>query len=58
MFSARKYANKDQSAQDYVCLSTDTMPTDGIVNGSMCLEMNTGKFYVYNEAGETWVELA
>ena len=59
MFSARKYANKEQSAQDYVCLSTDTpKPTDGIVNGSMCLEMDTGKFYVYDEAGTQWVELA
>lgn len=57
MFSARKYANKEQSAEDYVCLSTDSKPTEGIVNGSMCLEMDTSKFYVFNEAGKAWVEL-
>ena len=58
MFSRSKYANKELSAQDYVCLSTDApLPTDGIVNGSMCLEMDTGKFYVFNEAGSTWIEL-
>ena len=58
MFTSTKYANKDQSAKDYVCLSTDTKPTDGIVNGSMCLEMDTGKFYAYDAAGEQWIELA
>lgn len=58
MFSKREYANKDQSAKDYVCLSTDApLPTDGIINGSMCLEMDTGKFYVFNEAGSAWIEL-
>lgn len=58
MFSKREYANKDQSAKDYVCLSTDEKPTDGITNGSMCLEMDTGTFYAYDAAGEQWIELA
>ena len=49
-----------EDAKNYVeaaCLSTDSKPTDGIANGSICLEMNTGKVYAYNEAGEAWVEL-
>ena len=58
MFTSTKYANKDQSAKDYVCLSSDTKPTDGITNGSMCLEMDTGKFYAFDAAGEVWIELA
>ena len=58
MFSKREYANKDQSAKDYVCKSTDEKPTDGIANGSMCLEMDTGKFYAFDAAGEVWIELA
>ena len=59
MFSKREYANKDMSAKDYVSLSTDApLPTDGIINGSMCLEMDTGKFYVFDEEGTQWVELA
>ena len=41
-----------------VCLSTDTKPTTGIANGSLCLEMDTGKIYAFNEAGSAWVELA
>ena len=59
MFSKREYANKDLSAKDYVCLSTDApLPTDGIVNGSMCLEMDTGKIYAFNETASAWVEVA
>lgn len=40
------------------CLSTDTKPTTGIANGSLCLEMDTGKIYAFNETASTWVELA
>ena len=58
MFTSTKYANKEQSAKDYVCVSTDTKPTDGITNGSMCLEMDTGKIYAFNEAASTWIEVA
>lgn len=40
------------------CLSTDTKPTTGIANGSLCLEMDTGKIYAFNETASTWVEVA
>jgi hypothetical protein len=40
---------------DIVCLSTDVKPT-GLANGSICLEMNTGKFYVYDEENNEWKE--
>jgi len=59
MFSTiteKTYDNKDNYIEA-VCLSTDTKPTTGIQNGSMCLEMNTGKIYVFNEDASTWVEL-
>lgn len=41
--------------------STDTMPTekyDGvkIANGSSLKEIDTGKEYLYDEAGKTWEE--
>ena len=39
------------------CLSTDTKPTDGIANGSACIEMDTGDVYMFNEASSTWVKL-
>ena len=37
------------------CLSTDTKPTD-VANGSTLLEMDTGKVYMFDAAGETWLE--
>lgn len=67
MFSNTKvnadiYKNVDAYAQEKVmieavCLSTDTKPTDGIANGSVCLEMDTGDVYMFNEASSTWVKL-
>ena len=38
-------------------LSTDTKPTENIPNGSTFIEINTGKVYIFNEAGAAWVEM-
>lgn len=59
MFSTNKsiYVGNEKCLIESVCLSTDAKPTDGIANGSVCLEMNTGKIFVFNEAGSAWVEL-
>ena len=45
----------DKRRKEIMCLSTDTKPTD-LSNGSVCLEIDTGKLYVWNEAGEAWAE--
>lgn len=37
------------------CLSTDSKPTD-VANGSIMIEINTGKVCIFNEAGSTWVD--
>ena len=41
------------------CLSTDSKPTEGIANGSICTELNAGTgavtTYFFNEAGGAWV---
>ena len=37
-------------------LYTDSKPTDGIANGSMFVEMDTGKIYLFDADGETWRE--
>ena len=38
-------------------LSTDTKPTgSGVVNGSAFIEMNTGKIYFFDAAGDQWLE--
>ena len=52
--------DNDSSIESYVeaaCLSTDSKSTTGIANGSTCIEMNTGKIFMFNEAGSAWVEL-
>jgi len=59
MFTVTKSSSFTESTVliEAVCLSTDSKPTTGIANGSVCIEMNTGKIFMYNETGSTWVEL-
>lgn len=45
----------DKRRQEIMCLSSDTKPTN-VGNGSVCLEINTGKVFIYNETGSAWVE--
>lgn len=37
-------------------LSTDTKPTDGVSTGSMFIEVDTGKAYLYDEVSG-WTEV-
>ena len=37
------------------CLSTDTKPTEGVGNGSVLIEMDTGTIYFFDEAGGAWI---
>ena len=36
------------------CLSTDTMPTEGIANGSSLLAIDTGATYYFDADSEAW----
>lgn len=57
MITLVKQGNSDNSiANEYRGLSTDNKPTKDVPNGSVFLEMNTGKVYFYNEAGQAWIE--
>ena len=47
----------DTWVHDVRCLSTDTKPTNGIQNGSTCLEIDTGKLYSYDAVGKEWHEI-
>ena len=39
-------------------LSTDAKPTAGLVTGSLFMEADTGKVYVFDETGAgTWTEI-
>lgn len=39
------------------CLSTDTKPTT-YANGSILIEIDTGKVFMFNETVSEWVEMA
>ena len=42
---------------EYRGLSTDTKPTENVVNGSAYIEIDTGKVYLFDATGETWNEI-
>lgn len=41
---------------DFFGDSTDDKP-GGVVNGSTFTETDTGKYFLYNEKSETWIEV-
>lgn len=48
------------NGKDYVesaCLSTDTKATGNVANGSLCLELDTGDFYYFDETDGTWAKV-
>lgn len=54
----RTYA-EDKIYVELACLSTDTKPTDGIVTGSLALEVDTGDVYAFAEGDSpTWNKIA
>ena len=46
----------ETSACTYFGLSTDEKPTSGVGNGSVFLEMNTAKIYLFDAANAQWIE--
>lgn len=44
------------SLKEFIGKSTDTKPTEAIPNGSMYLEMDTKKLYVFDAETKTWGE--
>ena len=40
----------------YVCLSTDSKPTDNVPNGACLLTIDNSKIYFFDEANTTWRE--
>ena len=52
-------ADEFTSAKYYVelaCDSSETKPTEMISDGSIALETNTGKMFVFNEKTSAWIE--
>lgn len=46
--------NDDLRYVEISCLSTDTKPTEGIVTGSVAMEVDTGDAYFFDEESGTW----
>lgn len=42
---------------DIRLLSTDVKPTEGISNGAVCLEIDTGRAYLFDAEGGRWCEV-
>jgi hypothetical protein len=52
--------NKFSDNKKYVELygtSSDSKPTTGIVMGSVFVEVDTGKVFLFNEDSSAWVEM-
>ena len=43
-------------AYDVRCRSTDTKPTEGIPNGSTCIEIDTGKLFLFDATSGEWCD--
>lgn len=50
-------ATFDKQEVEYRGLSTDEKPTENIENGTIFIEIDTGKIYMYDLENEEWKEL-
>ena len=56
MVTIFKYITGGGQVQEVRCLSTDDKPTD-VLNGSTCIEIDTGKLYMFDKESSEWKEL-
>ena len=57
MFTKNKcsiYVGNNKVYVEASCLSKDTKETEGIANGSTCMEMDTGTLYFFDEENKVW----
>ena len=55
--TTRTYGVRLVRYDDVRCLSTDTKPAAKIHNGSTCVEVDTGKKYLFDGDSKTWNEI-
>ena len=51
-----RYFDEETKYAEMFGLSTDTKPTSGLITGSLFVEVDTGKVYLFNEDASTWGE--
>ena len=49
--------SNNKNELEYRGLSTDTKPTQDIENGTIFIEIDTGKIYMYDLENQLWKEL-
>lgn len=51
--------NRDwgSTRKEWAGLSTDTKPTDGVGNGDVFLEIDTGDVFVFDAENEAWEQV-
>ena len=54
----QKYIATNFFYNEFAGLSTDTKPVDGVATGSVFVEVDTGKVYLFDEVGKTWTEVS
>lgn len=57
MIAVNTHKNGMNPWWDVRCASTDAKPTTGVPNGSTCIEIDTGKGYLYDAEGGEWHEI-
>ena len=59
MFTVIKahYAGNEKSYVQAVCKTGDAKDTEGIANGSICFNMETGTFSMFDEGAGDWLDL-
>lgn len=45
------------SIKEVYCLHADEKPTAGLATGSVCVEVDTGDAFLFNEVSSTWTKL-
>lgn len=57
MVSVNTYKNSVNPWWDVRCRSTDYKPMDGVPNGSTCIEIDTGKGFLFDAVEDKWHEI-
>ncbi len=50
-------ATSDKQEIEYRGLSTDEKPTENVSNGTVFVEIDTGKLYMYDLENQQWEEI-
>lgn len=51
------YVGNDKCLIQAVCKTDDPKDTDGIANGSICFNMETSAFSMFDEGADDWLDL-